>query len=252
MNNTEIANLKHNNVRLGLILTERLSQQNNNLSYNGNLWNEKSSLKVDPYTDTKRLFQLLQLIPLCEYLVILGDVFDSSELGRIFPSTRILQIPFPVIQESMNHDHVPEFDYVISFPRGEVDSEYRRGVIEHMEKAGLTMEIFFESELDKYAHRVSKGRVNLHIPKNGSWKYSSPLRTFASIFFGVQPGIFLDGNQVKSFAEIDSMQLRVNFENCANIPKHAISGSELIRNYNQLVSNQRNEYLTKDVLTALA
>lgn len=118
LNNTEIANLKDNNVRLGLILTERLSLQNDNLSYNGNLWNEKSSLKVDPYTDTKRLFQLLQLIPLCEYLVILGDVFDSGELGRIFPSTRILQIPFPVIQESMNHDRVPEFDYVISFPGG--------------------------------------------------------------------------------------------------------------------------------------
>lgn len=121
-----------------------------------------------------------------------------------------------------------------------------------MKDVGCTIEIFFESELDKYAHRVSNGRVNLHIPKNGSWKYSSPLRTFASIFFGVQPGIFLDGNQVKTFAEIDGMQLRVNFENCTNLPKDTLAGSELIRNYNQLVSNRRNEYLTKEVLTALA
>lgn len=118
LSNTEIANLKDSNVRLGLILTERLYLQNNNLTYNGNAWNEKSKLRIDPYTDTKRLFHLLQLIPLCECIVILGDLFDLGELGHIFPSTRILEIPFPEIQESTVHDHVPKFDYVISFPRG--------------------------------------------------------------------------------------------------------------------------------------
>ena len=184
----------------------------------------------------------------------MGDTFDSGELGHIFPSTKILQIPFPVIQRSTHHDHVPRFDYVISFPPGVggIDSEYRKRVISHLKEFGCEIEIFFESELDKYAHRVSNGRVNLHIPKNSSWKYSSPLRTFASIFFGVQPRIFLDGNQVNTFAEIDSMQLRVNFENCTNLPKDALSGSKLHHEYNQLVSNRKNEYLAKEVLTALA
>lgn len=240
-------------MKLGIILTERLSLQNNNFSYNGNAWNGKSRLKIDPHTDTKRLFQLLQLIPMCEYLVILGDLFDSGELGHIFPSTRILQVPFPVIQKSTQHHCVPKFDYVISFPHGgEVDSNYRKRVIGHMKEVGCEIEIFFESELVKYAHRVSNGRVNLHIPKNSSWKYSSPLRTFASIFFGVQPGIFLVGNQVNTFAEIDSMQLRINFENCINLPKEALGGSKLIYKYNQLVSNRRNAHLARKVLTALS
>jgi hypothetical protein len=251
LSDTDIENLKHNKVRIGLILTERLSLQNDNLSYNGNAWNKKSSGRIDPYTNTKRLFQLLKLVPLCEYLVILGDVFDAGELGRIFPSTRMLQFPFPIIQESMDHGRLANFGYVISFPGGRVDSDYRRWVISQMKEAGCEIEIFFESDLDKYGQRVSNGRVNLHIPKNGSWQYSSPLRTFASIVFGVQPGIFLDGNQVKTFAEIDRMQLKVNLENCTHLPKEALSGSELIRDYNRLVTNQQNERLTRDVLTAL-